>query len=84
MQGAFIEQFGWERVVRLVTDGRDLAYLMRALPPEASAQLIERFSRTQLVDLINNAADWKYLWERLEPAEAEALLRRLEVTSHAE
>jgi hypothetical protein len=68
---------GWAFVVSLIKDGYDLAYLLRALPPEHSTSLVRHFSKIQLKELIGNSSEWTYLYQRLEPAESEFLLKVL-------
>lgn len=66
-----------------VRDGRDLAYLLRALSVERSREVIESLVPDDLRRLLGNRSDQRYLWRRLEPAEADLLQERLGVTEDA-
>jgi hypothetical protein len=80
LQIRFLGHLGWPYVLNLVDDGRDLAHLLRALPPVNSEQLLRHFSGKRLKELIGHTGEWAYLYQRLEPAEAALILGMLDLS----
>ena len=78
-QQQLIDWLGWDDVVALVHDRRDLAHMLRALPSELSNRLLNHWTRDQLWDIIRDERGWQYLYNNLEAEEAEYLGRLLEV-----
>jgi hypothetical protein len=78
-QQDLIDWLGWDRVVFLVHDRRDLAHLLRALPADLSNRLLTHFTKAQLWAIIQDERGWRYLYNYLEIAEADYLGKVLEV-----
>lgn len=62
---------------RLTRNARDLALLLRAVPPTISLTLLDQYDRRQLVEIIGDRRAWTYLYNRIKPDEAVQLLRKL-------
>ncbi|MFL7792321.1 MAG: hypothetical protein AB8I69_09295 [Anaerolineae bacterium] len=78
-QQELIELLGWENVMVLVHDRRDLAHLLRALPAELSNRLLTHFTKDQLWAIVQDECGWHYLYNYLEAEEAAYLSGLLEV-----
>jgi hypothetical protein len=74
-----LDRISWTKVGLLVSDGIDLAQMMRALPHELSHKLLVTMTREQLIAIIGNPHDWEYLWNRLEPKECQLIAEKLGV-----
>jgi hypothetical protein len=67
LQAWLVDQLGWEFCLGLVRDGRDLAYLLRALPAAVSERLLKHYEPEKLARLIGNSHDWSIsisVWSR--------------------
>jgi len=78
-QEELVELLGWERVLSMVHDRRDLAHLLRALPGGFSTRVLNHFGREQLWNIIGDERGWRVLRDYLEADEAAYLENLLEV-----
>ena len=76
-QQELLTMLGWQFVLSLVQDRRDLAYLLRALPAEMSQRLLDHLADERLRSIVRDDRDRGYLEPYLEASEAAYLDQRL-------
>ena len=76
-QQELLTMLGWQFVLSLVQDRRDLAYLLRALPADLSQHLLDHLADERLRSLVRDDRDRRYLAPYLEASETSYLDQRL-------